>query len=99
MEGLRNKNIASGLVIVAGALGAVGCGGYREATGEGMRLEGSGTLYVPGDSEGQFSTLRCDGTVLVHHIEKNDDGDSTKKYVNDDVCEDKKITPADFKVK
>lgn len=87
--------IGTVLALAVGTTGLAGCGEYRSAPEGGLHLK-NGTLYVPGESAGKFSTLHCDGTVLVEHLEQEWERDDVLRIVNDPACYDRVLTAADF---
>jgi hypothetical protein len=99
LENLRSKRIATALAVAVGVVGIAGCGSdsYNESPSQGiLRLEKDGTLYAPGESDGKTSTFSCQGNVLRAEIEDKAGLDDAKNYLNDPLCSDGKITPADF---
>lgn len=104
IEALRNRRAIAAVGLSVGALILGGCGDERGTpAGGSIRLSPEGTLYIPGESEGKFSEMTCDGTTLKQKIEVGTQAgerdvpvDRHYKYPNDPACEDQKLTIEDF---
>jgi hypothetical protein len=96
LRNVGNKKLATGLVVVAGALGLSACG---EERGQGdIKLGAGGVLEVPGESGGQVSTFECDSTTLNAKLERRYNSDRDVVIYGASVCSDGKITPEDFEL-